>query len=58
MKTEDAIDYISRMIWEQERYEEYVLEEKSEDEELLHEVEVELETLKMAKRALEKELKI
>lgn len=58
MKTEDAIDYISRMICEQERYEEYVLEEKSEDEELLHEVEVELETLKMAKRALEKELKI
>ena len=58
MKTEDAIDYISRMISEQERYEEYVLEEKSEDEELLHEVEVELETLKMAKRALEKELEI
>lgn len=29
MKTEDAIDYISRMICEQERYEEYVLEEKA-----------------------------
>lgn len=53
MKTEDAIGYIDRMICEQERYEEYVLEEKSEDEELLHEIECELEALKMAKRALE-----
>lgn len=57
MKTTDAIDYIERMICEQERYEEWVLEEKSEDEELLHEIECELEALKMAKRALEKGVK-
>lgn len=57
MKTTDAIGYIERMICEQERYEEWVLEEKSEDEELLHEIECELEALKMAKRVLEKELK-
>lgn len=55
MKTTEAIGYIDRMICEQERYEEWVLEEKSEDEELLCEVECELEALKMAKRALEKE---
>lgn len=57
MKTTDAIGYIERMICEQERYEEWVLEEKSEDEELLHEIECELEALKMAKRALEKGMK-
>lgn len=56
MKTTEAIGYIDRMICEQERYEEWVLEEKSEDEELLHEIECELEALKMAKRALEKEV--
>lgn len=56
MKTTDAIGYIDGIICDQERYEEYVLEEKSEDEELLHEIECELEALKMAKRALEKEV--
>lgn len=54
MKTEDAIEIIDSMIDGQERYEEYVLEEKSEDEELLHEIECELEALRMAKRALER----
>lgn len=53
MKTTEAIGYIDKIICDQERYEEWALEEKSEDEELLHEIECELEALKMAKRALE-----
>lgn len=53
MKTEDAVGYIDRMISEQEDYKVYVLGHRSDDEELLSEVEVELESLHMAKKALE-----
>ncbi|MBU5489114.1 DUF551 domain-containing protein [Butyricicoccus intestinisimiae] len=52
MKTTEAIGYIDKIICDQERYEEWALEEKSEDEELLHEIECELEALRMAVQAL------
>lgn len=50
---EEAVGYIDRMISEQEDYKVYVLGHRSDDEELLSEVEVELESLHMAKKALE-----
>lgn len=56
MKKEDAIEIIDNMIDGQEKYEECALMDDPVNEELLHEVECELEALRMAKRALEKEL--
>lgn len=53
MKTTDAIDRIDGMICEQEEYEFAVLADTPIDEELLHEIELDMEVLKMAKRALE-----
>lgn len=52
MKTEDAVGCMDRMISEQEDYKVYAFEHRSDDEELLCEVEVELD-LHMAKKALE-----
>lgn len=53
MKTEDAIEIIDGMIDDQEEFEDAVLADDPENEEMLHEIEVDLEALRMAKRALE-----
>ncbi len=57
MKTNEAIRIIESMIDEQEKYEDAVLADDPVDEELLHEIELDMEALRMAKRALEKGMK-
>lgn len=54
MKIETAIEQLNFMIKQHICYEEVILEDDNEDaQEELHETEVELEALRMAKRALE-----
>lgn len=57
MKTSEALGIIESMIDEREKYEDAVLADDPVDEELLHEIELDMEALCVAKRALEKELK-
>lgn len=54
MKTTDAIRIIDGMIDEQEEFETAVLADDPENEEMLREIELDMEALQMAKRALEK----
>lgn len=57
MTTNEALRIIESMIDEQEKYEDAVLADDPVDEELLHEIELDMEALRMAKRALEKGMK-
>lgn len=54
MTTKQAVERLNLMIEQCERYEDAVLQDDNEDmQELLHETEIDIETLRMAKRALE-----
>lgn len=54
MTTKQAIERLNLMIEQCERYEDAVLQDDNEDmQELLHDTELDIETLRMAKRALE-----
>lgn len=54
MTSEQAIERLNLMIEQCERYEDAVLDEDNEDmQELLHDTELDIETLRMAVRALE-----
>lgn len=57
MTTNEALGIIESMIDEQEKYEDAVLADDPMDKELLHEIELDMEALRMAKRALEKRMK-
>lgn len=58
MTTKQAIERLNSMIEQCERYEDAVLQDDNEDmQELLHDTELDIETLRMAVRALENERK-